>query len=78
MNEDDLIKLISARICRKRHRLQAVPKRKELMKEGLQTTQEEMKYTLPTQRKIHIGRNRRVRQSNLIRNSTNPFPLETA
>ena len=31
-----------------------------------------------TQRKIPIGRNRCLCQSNLIRNSKNPFPLETA
>ena len=35
-----------------------------------------MKYALHTQRKTRIGRNQYVRQSNLIRCSTNPFPFE--
>jgi hypothetical protein len=35
-------------------------------KEGLQTTHQEMKSALPTQRKIPIGRNRHACQSNLI------------
>ena len=38
----------------------------------------EMEYALPTQHKISVGRNRCVRQSNLIRYRTNPVPLETA
>ena len=45
-------------------------------KEELQTTQEEMKYSLPTQRKIPIGRKRCDRRSNLTRNSKNPFPSD--
>ena len=58
-------------------KLRAVMKGKELMK-GRTADNTGRKYALLTQRKIPMGRNIRVRQSNLIRNGTNPFPLKTA
>ena len=51
----------------KNTRLRAVPKEKGLGKEGLRTTHEEMKYALPTERKISIAQNQCVRQSNQIK-----------
>ena len=50
-------------------RLQTVAKGNELTKGRLQTTQEEMKYALPTQRKIPICQNRRVRPKNHVGNT---------
>ena len=56
-------------------RLQEVPKGNALMKEGIadNTERNEMRGV----RKIPIGQNRCVSQSNLICNSKIPFPLET-